>query len=296
MAYWTTSSFVPFDDAQSRRYKLPTTASQGAQGVIFGTTDNYRQGVDIRTTKQLFESNQPKLWGGRVERDGIITHESEPSVFGQAVSFTEFFGTHYYDDRLATFQPVEFITLGDEYPYPIIYNDGPQVQQESVIEPLTIPMRLPTNEGLYHVHDVHGALEDGNLLDGLSNGNSRIEQYIPFSSSVCRPFLDDGEIRLGDTPAGSVYIEGYQSKVQRLAAPYNDTSDKFVLNRITSFTASNESSQFKNALLALSFDTNSEEDKQFGKKGSPAGFTVYGPSQAIYGRDSIAFVGRLKGS
>lgn len=296
--YWVTSSLVPFDDTQSRKYKLPTTSSQGIgqSGINLSLIDNYRQGVEITLSKHVYDSNQPKLWGGRVEHDGRINHQINTFTYGQAVSFTEFFGTNRYNDNLRTFNPVTFIELGNEYPYPIIYNDGPQAQQEAIIEPLTIPMRLQSVESLYYIHDVHGYLEDGNHLDGLRYGNSQIRQYIPYSSSVCRPFLDDGEVRWGETFSGSIYIEGYQSNVQRKLSPFNDLDDKFVLNKLSSFTSSDDSNTMKTALLNLKYNFDNEEERKYNEKGASAGYDIYGPQQAQYGRDSIVYIGMLRGS
>ena len=62
MPYWSTfTTFKPFNDTgfhygKTDRY-LTTT-----DGINTTEIDNYREGVNLRTTNELFQSNQPKIF------------------------------------------------------------------------------------------------------------------------------------------------------------------------------------------------------------------------------------------
>jgi len=294
MAYWVTGSQLPFDDQQVRF--IPTGLSTSNPAMDTSAFDTLRQGVEIRRVSELYNSTQPKLWGGSITASGTITHEQNFNTYGQAVSFTEFFADHKFEEK-PKFNPVAFVTLGNIHPLPIILNYGPQEQQEAIIEPLTFPQRLNNNEGFDVAHASKGELEDGNHLDGRNAGNSRVEQFIELAQPIQpRPWLDQGEEWIGDTFIGSIHIPGFTTQAQRKVEPYTDQINEYILRQVASFNNPLDSAMIS-ALSALKFGLGVDDDiRPIGKKSTAAGYSVYGPNAARAGTDSIAYIGWKRGS
>lgn len=303
MAEWVTSSFVPFDDSLSRPAKVNRTADPSNPPADTRPYERFRQGVELREYRHLYGSTQSKFWGGRVKEDLTISHELEPQNFGAPVSFTEFYGTTTWKET-QKFDPIRYILEGPEaYPYPLIFNEGPQGQEVCSIESFDIPFKKDETAAkmLADLRVPRASLDDGNALDGrtaptngLRTGNSKVEQFVETTQPlVVRPFLDSDGGTYGNTPQGSVHLPGRVLTTQRLITPYKDrdTDDELI-------TQTSASTGLKAALRNLDgFKTDkSSTIAPNGYKSTTAGSDVYGPKQARYGTDSIAFVGRIRGS
>lgn len=267
-------TFTPFDDTQ-QRVREPELTKAGYDTSVW---DAYRQGVEITTDRLRFISTQPKLWAGRT--DGVI----ELVTYGQSLSSIDGNATGLESKfkDLPIFNPVAFITQGDSYPYPLIFNEGATQQEEAILEPLTIPFRRPTNEGPYYAHSVRASMEDGNDFDSfITKGSSRIQQFIDIQAPLAiRPFLDQG----GDL-IGNVKTDAYISSVERIAAPFDDTQSQHLSNKVP-----DSNPEIKNILLS-----NIVEDEEslipFGQKSATAGYSYTITTNSRYGTDSIAFGG-----
>lgn len=232
MAYWVSGSSAPFDDTLKVTTTIGlNTATTG--GIDTRPIDGFRQGVELNTVEKFFVSTQPKLWGGSIKFDGRVSHLNETHTYGQAVSFADFFGKSQFDDRLRKFDPSLYIRLGGSYPFPLLFNDGPQQQEENTVEPLTIPYKKSSPESIgYIVRSIHGALEDGQ--DNSYSGTVLLSQFIEFGPPIAtKQFLDQGEQRLGDTFAGSIIVPGYMSTAQQKAKPFVDQEVEYLLTDIT---------------------------------------------------------------
>lgn len=291
MAYWVTGSIEPFDDSQQVIKYLPRTTTNPA--IDTRAFDGYRFGVELRNFGDIYNATQPKIWGGEFDQTGSVVHEQDITTYGQAVTFTSFFDSHLFIDN-PKFNPVAYVALGNSYPLPIMFNDGPQAQQEAIIEPFTIPQRFNDVESLDVARTVRATVEDGNELDGRNKGTSIVEQFIELSSSmVVRPWLDEGELRYGSAtyPSSAIIMPGYLSKAQKQLQPFIDQTNDYYNSYITALT----NTTMSGAMMQLEFNSNNDI-RPLNKKSAAAGHDVYGPSQARLGTDSIAFVGRIRGS
>lgn len=291
MSYWITGSVRPFDDSRQVTRRVPMSTSNPAMDTL--ETDPYRMGVELRNFGDVYGSTQPKIWGGAFDQTGSLTHEQDITTFGQAVSFTSFFNTPAFNES-PKFNPVAYILLANTYPMPIIFNDGPQAQQEAIIEPLTIPQRFDNIDSHDVAHASRGSLEDGSDLDGRGRGTALFEQFIEYNVPTSpRPWLDQGEERVGDNANKSIAIvrPGYLTQVQRIAFPWTDQTNGYLQSQIKGFSDTTMSG----ALQKLSIN-NDQDLRPIGKRSASAGSTVYGPGQARTGTDSLAFLGKIRGS
>lgn len=291
------TEFFPFNDSDPfAGIFLQTYNSNGAitsvstsRGYDTSLIDRFRQGVEIRTSRHVYESVQGKIWAGNLNHFVLVR------TIGQARSFTEFENTPIFDDNTRKFDPVLYIEaqLYDvQYPYPIIFNNGPQQEEEASIEPLTIQFRKANNEGRYPARSVKASLEDGNNFDSEELASSRVQQFIDFTPpNEARFFLDEGQQYIGTDVTSSIIIEGFTPFIQREIIPYDETRDERIVNRIQTADPA-----FISVLKALNFDLDGDIREEFDKKSATAGNDVYGPDAALAGTDSIAFVGRIRGA
>lgn len=273
-------SFTPFDDSQTKtRFPEPS-----GEGYDTSTWDNYRQGVEITNEKFRFLSTQPKFWAGVVgSQEKIIT-------YGQPQGYVEEdpvgLGSKFKD--LPLFDPSAYIVLGPNYPLPIVFNDGPIEQTAATIEPLAIPFKKHSNEGPYYAHAIRGELEDGNDFDNpMFPASSRIEQFVDV-----RPptnvlfFLDEGGGYFGN-----IRRDQYIAGIDRRVIPFDDNLGNSPDVRLQT-TNSFMHMLIKNSLNAV------EEDEllPYAKKSASAGYSYYGRDIGLYGTDSVAFGGWIRGS
>lgn len=276
-------AFTPFDDNQTpARVDHPT--GSGKANYDTSGWDNWRQGVEITLEKFLYGSSMPRMWDGNLD----LTHQIPLVTYGQALNFIDGnpLGLESKFEDLPLFNPVAYITLGPDYPLPIVFNDGPMKSDEAQIEPLTIPFKMRTNEGPYYVHGVHASLEDGSNLDNLNGDTSRVSQFVDFDPPlVVRPFLDQGGGELG-----GVRIDQYIAiDMQRIIRPFDDTGDQVVLRQL-----SNQSPEFQTAIAPLQIN-NRDNLNPSGQRSMPSGYTYSGPNAALYGTDSVTFGGWMLG-
>ncbi len=289
--------FFPFNDSEpfkSDIQLLLSTSLITPGGMNVSASDGLRQGVEIRTNRHLFSSNQPKIWAGNFE------HATRITTFGQFRSWTEYQNSITWNDNIIDFNPVLYITNQDTYPYPIYFNNGPQQGEEAVIEPLTSPYRLDQSviEGAWPIHRPKGNIEEGNSDQALPYAYSRMFQFIPYNPPITpNPFLDAGQQYLGDGPiTDDIIIEGYVDYTRRVIEPFDDTEDEEIVKQLDIDTSTAEGQDFIAQLKLLSIELDEDIRGDYTQKSAAAGYTVYGPEQARYGTDSVAYVGWLRGS
>lgn len=189
--------FTPFNDTDKPLVQQAIQIIDAVQGYDTTQIDRFRQGVNVRLPQHLYKTTQPKIWSGRFD------HQIRIITFGQARSFVEYDDSIIFKEK-SEFNPVWFIEDRENYPYPVIFNNGPQQEEEASIEPFTIPMRKNNNEGPFYPRSVKASLEDGNGFDDLFGGTSRVEQFIDYSPPLDpRFFLDEGQSYWGTFPTAS---------------------------------------------------------------------------------------------
>lgn len=272
--------FTPFDDTQERVY-IPTDVDTG--GMQTSEIDPFRQGVEIKTNRQRFVGMQPKIWAGNLD------HFTKVQTIGQARSYTEYENNRYFEDMLK-FNAVVYIQQGPNYPLPIVFNEGPQQEEEASIEPITIPYRKLSPEGPFFAHRVAGAIEDGNNLDTIYRNANRITQFVDYDDPVNpRWFLDEGTNYWGE-PSNAIVIDGYISGDERTLRPFDDTSLDDVPQNIANIT-----SDMFDILVRMKMNLNMDF-RPVRSRSANANTFVYGRDAAIYGTDSMAFVGLTRGT
>lgn len=274
----TYTEFTPFDDSQQVIY-TPTTSSTG--GIDTSGIDQFRQGVEIKTNSQRFLSTQPKIWSGDFHH--YVTY----SPIGQARSFTEYENSRVWED-LPEFSPVLYIELGSSYPQPVVFNDD-SPQDETSVEPITIPYRKTSTEGPFFAHRVAGEVEDGNNFDSSFKNANRTSQFWDYDDPIQnRPFLDEGQEVYGSLDSGIV-VDGDIFSKERLLRAFDDTT----IDDIVQSTSA--SSDLMAVLLDLKMNLN-EDLRPSRTRSANANTFIYGRDSAKYGAESIAFIGKIRGS
>lgn len=272
--------YTPFNDNPQVIY-VPTDSSTG--GIDTHEIDQFRQGVEIRTNHQRFIGNQPKIWSGNLE------HTVDVTTIGQARSFVEFDNSLLFGD-LPEFDPVAYIQMGPSYPLPIIFNDGPQKEEEAYMEPLTFPFRKWTPEGPFYAHRVAGTVEDGNDIDTIYRNSNRTEQFQDYLDPLQnRHFLDEGSIYWGPIE-NSIKTPGWIPGTERTLRPFDDTTYGNIPKSLKSANSSLVS-------ILMKMNMNLDGDiRPSQTRSANANTFIYGRDAAIYGTDSIAFSGMTRGS
>lgn len=281
------TSYFPFSDTgQDRLDGVIAISEQTGSGYGTREIDAYRQGVELTSPHQLYTGNQPKLWSGN------LSHAIRLVTYGQARSWTEYENTKIFDDQMIPFDQQVYIESPETYPMPIYLNDGPQSEEEAIVEPLTIPFRKSPQEGARPARSPKGSLEDGNGFDSPIGATNRVLQFEEYSAPLTkRYFLDGGVDYVGEVSGSSLRMDGYVSYMERQGSPFNDTFDEQIVSQIDTTDVT-----FIAALKALKIELDEDIRGTYTQKSAPAGTSVYGPDQGRYGTDSIAFTGRLRGS
>ena len=291
--------FFPFNDTNNKN-EVIASALYSQSGSSMDTTgiDDLRQGVEIRTLKHVFGSNQPKIWSGNIH------HFTRVTTYGQFRSWTEYQNSISYSDNVVPFDPILYIKSQnngmDTYPYPIYFNNGPQQSEEVGVEPLTHPFRLANSviEGAYPIHRPKGNIEDGNPTQAIPQSNNRILQFIEYETPLTSdPFLDSGQQYIGSGAIeDSIIIDGYVLFTQRLGDPFNDTKDEEIVKQLDINATEPGNALFLSVLKQLHIELDDDIRETYTQKSATAGYVVYGPEQSRYGTDSVAFVGWMRGS
>lgn len=214
--------FTPFNDSSDGRLQEAVSVLVNTeQGYDTTAIDRFRQGVSIRQHKHVYGSSQPKIWSGNIK------HKTTVRTLGQARSFVEYDNSTAFVEK-PEFDPVWYIDDDDySYPFPIIFNNGPQQEEEAIIEPFSIPMRKSENSGPYYPRSVKGTLEDGNSFDNLDGSTSRVEQFQEYNTpDEPRFFLDEGQQYFGAGLFGQLLDETYDPYmlfVLNGPGPYTDS-------------------------------------------------------------------------
>jgi hypothetical protein len=270
--------FSPFDDTQFHvRPPSPTESGYDTSG-----WDLYRQGIELSRDKFRFMGSQPKMWSGETSGfSAIVTYGQEPgTIEGNGVGLESKF------EDLPEFNPVAFISLGVSYPLPIVFNNGPSEELEATIEPLTIPFKKPSNEGLYCAHAIHGSYEDGNFGGYVVKSTNLIEQFVDLTTvNSTRFFLDEG----GDS-FGTVTRDPFIADVGMVPLPFDDTLSYSPEKKL------HTSSSVFHEVAREGFEMGEVDLIPYGKKSAAAGASYYGLNAGQYGTDSIAFAGWSLGS
>jgi hypothetical protein len=99
-------------------------------------------------------------------------------------------------------------------------------------------------------------------------------------------------------PITGVFLPGYiQSNYPPLSV-YSDSAEDLLISNISSYNTSSYNSDLLSILTNSSMSINLDDDirGRYDMKSMPAGNDSYGPSQAMYGTDSIAYSGYHRGS
>jgi hypothetical protein len=288
------NEFQPFDDSGDKRLsQLIAISTQSGSGYVTAKFDTYRQGVEITSPQQLYKGNQPKLWSGN------LSHHIKIVTYGQARSWTEYKNNKKFDDIVMPFNVLQWIESPETYPMPIYLNDGPQSEEEAIVEPFTIPFRKSPQEGARPPRTPKGTLEDGNGFDSPIGATNRVLQFIEYAKPLtARYFLDAGEQYFGNGILGNgIKIEGYVPFIERQGTPFNDTQDEEIVKQVNVGTGSLPDQQFNSELKLLKIELDEDIRQNYFQKSANAGIIgVYGPNQARYGTDSITFSGIIRGS
>jgi len=282
--------FTPFNDAyeQSRIGRVQQNSSVTTNGINTSQIDRFRQGVEITTNKMTTLGTTPKIWSGNT------CGFTRVNTYGQFDSYVEYSGRTSFDDKLKKFDPIQFINERDSYPYPLIFNDGPQQKEELSIEPLTIAFRKNTNEDVKNMaHMPRGFIDYGAQAD-------QREPYFYQQQEQCDFFfLDQGGTYFGDGAqlSDKIVVPGYMSSDKDKVRPFDDTRSNGPNQPLTSLLSTTDTDLI-NLLNSTSMDWNLDEDlrQEYGYRSTSAGSTVYGPNMRRYGTDSLAYTNTYRGS
>jgi hypothetical protein len=294
MAYWITgSTTTPFDDSLKNSV-IQGISSVQEDGIDTRAIDGYRQGIELKSINHFFVSTQPKIWGGTVKYDGEVSHKIDLNVYGQTVLFSEFYSKTFFDDKLRKFESIDYMQEAANYPFPIMFNDGPQQQEENTIEPLTIPFKKNTPEAInYIAKGLHSNIEDGQYDQFFNKGTAMLSNFIEhYKPGKVKAFLEQGEERIGQNFSGSIVVQGNVSTTNYPNEIFDDQNNACFIHEVTN----NVDVEMLKSLLALNGYRCSNTILQINHKSATCGFDSYGPKVAKYGTDAISFRNRIRGS
>lgn len=221
MPYWVTAtgSYKPFNDNEFHYGKTYRTSVTG--GIDTREVDNYREGINLRTINDIFNSTQLKVTftdgnGDLTSKpNGELSHEATFVIPGQAPSFVQFTNNNLFADHISGFEgyylsgstrlprTVQYLvnsakivegSLSSSAVFPFYLNGGPQNEAEAIVELLPVPNRLPTNEPVRQlsrgVYAELGVSAPGSeKLYGLQSINQMVPRY---PTTVVDAFLEQG--------------------------------------------------------------------------------------------------------
>ncbi len=283
------TEYVAYDDSRQdffTRASEATALASGSTPIDTTEIDIFRQGVEITTQAYRFEGPGAKIWSGNIK--GF----TQVRTLGQAVSWTEDQNSKAFTDQ-QVFNPLEYVD-NEDYPSPIVFNDGPQGLKEASINVFGVPFSdSVVEDSTNQAYGVRGNAEDGNQdANKLNGANSRIRQFLVFGEDDLVPFLDDGQLYYGDTISTSIIVEGFLNDGEAVITPFNDRGNDVLIDQLST------NNDTLKRILGLSSSLNLDDDIRgtHGVRSTAAGGDVYGPGQAQYGTDSIAFSGFFRGS
>lgn len=234
MAYWVTDIFFkPFVDIEDYYGKTNRNLVVSG-GMPTKAIDIYREGINLRTVQDVYNSNQPKVifqdgtQANLAKPNGEMIHESPFITYGQAGDYIQYTSNTLFNDShigvdgtlldngkriskttnylIESGLIVEGYVNADDV-YPIYMNGGPQFYEEGIIEPFPMPFRLATNESPQEqIRGVYAFLEAGNIGDERRFGTDVVEQMVYRDQPITvRSFLEFG--------ANYVLVTGSNGKV-----------------------------------------------------------------------------------
>jgi hypothetical protein len=338
MPYWVNNTFFqPFNDT-ANYYGRTNRNLTVSGGIDTKPIDNFREGVNLRTIGDIYNTMQLKIvfedgsQAMEVNPNGELTHESSFITYGQAGDFIQFTCNPAFNDQIAGIegtilngnsrlsrtalylqQTAGLVegTISSEEVFPIYLNGGPQFQKETIVEPLTIPERLQTNESPQElVTGIYAFLEIGNYGDERRYGNSILEQmqyrnrlttaraFLEFDSNYILFTGSNGSVSSSvDIKPNAIFGPTVYSKIepwldQPLGAFFPDLLNATDLLSVPVTTSAGIIQPFYSNNYEIT-DSNLQTRDQ---KSATAGFTYYGGNSSLYGTDSIAFGGYYRGT
>lgn len=234
MAYWVIDQyFKPFVDIEDYYGKTNRNLVVSG-GMPTKAIDIYREGVNLRTVQDVYNSNQPKIifqdgtQANLAKPNGEMIHESPFVTYGQAGDYIQYTSNTLFNDShvgvdgtlldngrriskttnylIESGLIVEGYVNADDV-YPIYMNGGPQFYEEAIIESFPMPFRLATNESPQkQIRGVYAFLEAGNIGDERRFGTNVVEQMVYRDQpTMVRSFLEYG--------ANYILVTGSNGKV-----------------------------------------------------------------------------------
>ena len=305
-------------------------------GISTKNIDIYREGVNLRTTQDVYSSLQPKLivqdgsQANIAKPNGEIIHESTFTTYGQAGDFIQYTANTLFNDShvgvegtilnsngvriskttnylIESGYIVEGIINADDV-YPIYMNGGPQFYEESIIEPFPMPFRLATNESPQEqIRGIYAFLEAGNVGDERRFGTDIAEQrvYREFPT-VVRSFFEYGANYYIVTGSTGKVIDVINTRpnaildqtVQPQLKPWVDEANGQYFPDLTNTTdlLGVTVATTQQPFFSENYGLSDSELQSRDQKSSTAGYSYYGGNASLYGTDSIAFGGYYRGS
>lgn len=277
-----------FNELEAYKAQPKNTSTSQIEGIL-KTTNTLRQGIELRTSADLYATSQMKIWSGRVLSNGVIeqgSREEEVLSFGQIPSFTTLLGRSSFVEQEIKFDPVLYILQPELYPYPIQLNGGLPGQVANIIEAFPIPFRRPSIEQGYYSKGIHGFLDCGPQTS-LGKGNQPISQILLETiSDVNNPFLDSGQVNFG-----GINIPGYKLYRDSIVRAFTEKENNSDYKKITSADIS-----FQNALSVLDYSRDGDIRKTFEVKSSATGYTVGNNIYNQSGIGGISYSNRMRGT
>lgn len=242
-----------------------------------GLVDPYRQGVELRTTKDLFLGSQPKFWGGTSTRYGVLDHQAVdgPESYGTPGSWTHYSGSVKWSDQ-DRWEPVAYIRNTRSF-VPPVETEGlsPSVLLESVMEPLEISGRT-------------GKQEEASLEVHRTLGDFQCVGLVVEPGGALKPWQEHSSNLTGSLRGNAGYWVAGSSTI----APWKDHDQTKVVDSLTGV-----SGRFRDVILSLEADLDLDLEVRSNQgRSAAAGRDVYGPGQGRTGTDSLAFAGTTRGS
>ena len=287
---------APFDEAPYDRYQQQPVSG----GINTNSYDQFRQGVSIRTQRELYMGMCPKMLP---ERQFTPDSGNDSTVYGQPKAFKDV--VPFQD--LEKFHPVKFISssVAPAQMYPRILANASLVdpyQLDGVLEPLVIraAVSMTTLEGSDPAHAIKGELLDGNMDERRKA--SQIVQIYDYRPPVeTKPFIDfpeyfgSGSLRgtpEPDSPAAwsGITMPGVISATETRLQPFVDTTHQYrMIYDAYNYASGTMSPDMFGALQVMS--GSSQTMLRSNQVSSTAGF-VYDNNPL--GTDSLAFGGWKK--
>ncbi len=251
-------------------------------GIDTTAIDNFREGVSVRTTQDIYGSNQIKIFfcDPVTQPNGLATHEApfvnsfgQPPLIVGTPTFTD--STLLIEGETSTNQiprMVDYLISSDKPTtgsYKTYTNAGNGFREEAIIP-------SPTT---------HGNLENGSLS---SVGNPEVEQMVfRRKNGYVRPFLEQ---------------DAWVLSTNNVISTGLTVSDKLI-PEIVPWADEGEGNYFPELLGASDLVKGNEAYNPSDsflqtrdKKSATAGYSYYGGNAAVYGTDSVAFGGLFRGS